>query len=165
MNKIKFCEALYALCGDDVVCRRKTIILPVAVTLIGMSLPLVGVMLEDSIGETLNSVLVMGGAAVALFGAVWLLLRLASSGEPYHKSKRGYLKDEVLSFDRSHRDRVLSHIASGDYKALKAEATSDVSSLTVLVYASSDGSFVAAQAFEYAELEYRKLCDVTVMQQ
>lgn len=163
MNKIKFCEALYALCGDDVVCRRKTVILPIAVALVGMLLPLVGVMLENSIGETLYSSLVMGGAMVALVGAVWLLMRLASSGEPYHRSKCGYLKGEVLSFDRGCRNRVLSHIASGDYKALKAEATSDVSSLAVMVYALSDGSFVAAQAFEYAELEYRELCGVTVM--
>lgn len=32
-----------------------------------------------------------------------------------------------------------------------------------MVSHTADNSFVAAQAFEYAELEYRELCGVTVM--
>ncbi|MBO5771997.1 MAG: hypothetical protein J6R09_05115 [Alistipes sp.] len=162
MNKIKFCEALYASC-DEIVARRKTIVVPIVVAIVGMLLPLACVVFEDKIPSEIYSWLILGGAGISLCGVIWLLARLAGHCEPYHKAKGCYLKNDVLSFDRSHRDKVLEYITVGDYDKLKAEPTCDVSALTVMLYALPDGSFVAAQAFEYAELEYRALCDVKIM--
>ena len=164
MNKIKFCEALYALCEGIVVCRRKSIIFPVLLILVGAILFAFGSLVgDDGAMVDLRSSLVMAGIVVAVAGAVWLLFRMAGKGEPYHKQKRAFLRNDVLSFDRAQRAKVLEAIDNGDYAALVKLPRREVSALAVMVYALPDGSFAAAQAFEYAELEYRPICEVKIL--
>ena len=164
MNKKRFCEALYASCDGVVVCRRKSLIIPALLIVAGIALPFAGALLGDSVSaQNLHSALVITGLGVALVGAVLLLGRVAGHGEPYHKEKRAFLRSEIRSFDRSMRSKVLDCIGKGDYKALMALPTDDASGLSVLIYALPDGSFAAAQAYEYAELEYRQIGSVVVM--
>lgn len=164
MNKIDFCEALYASSEGIVVCRRKSLFVPVLLILAGALLFALGSLLgERSELVDLCSSLVMAGIVVAVAGAVWMLFRLAGEGEPYHKQKRAFLRGEVMAFDRAQRAKLMEAIEGGDYEALKRIPRREVSALAVMIYALSDGSFVAVQPFEYAELEYRPLCGVKIL--
>lgn len=163
MNKIKFYEALYASC-DNIVARRKSLVMPFVMILIGVALPLISMFaLKGSQYDDINSSVVLVGLAIAIIGGIWLLGRVTSKGEPYHKAKGAFLSSKILAFDRSRRSEVISAIGSKDYKALLAIPVCEVSALSVMVVSLPDNSFAAVQAFEYAELEYRELCPVTVL--
>ena len=163
MNRIKFYEALYASCSD-IVARRKSIVLPLLVIALGIALPLISMMIfEGPEFDDLNSSIVLIGIALAVGGGIWLLGRLVGTGEPYHTAKRRFLETKTLSYDRSRRSEVLNAIGSGDINRLLAIPTCEVSALCVMITMLNDKSFAAAQAFEYAELEYRELCGVTIM--
>lgn len=163
MNKLKFYEALYASC-DSIVARRKSVVLPLLVIVLGIALPFVSMsVLSDGSYDDINSAMVLAGIAIAISGGVWLLGRLVGSGEPYHKDKGVFLTTTTLSFDRSRRSEVLNAIGSGDVNRLLAIPTCEVSALCVMFSHLADNSFAAAQAFEYAELEYRELCGVTIL--
>jgi hypothetical protein len=163
MNRIKFYEALYASCSD-IVARRKSIVLPLLVIALGIALPLISMMIfEGPEFDDLNSSIVLIGIALAVGGGIWLLGRLVGTGEPYHTANRRFLETKTLSYDRSRRSEVLNAIGSGDINRLLAIPTCEVSALCVMITMLNDKSFAAAQAFEYAELEYRELCGVTIM--
>ena len=163
MNRIKFYEALYASCSD-IVARRKSIVLPLLVIALGIALPLISMIIfEGPEFDDLNSSIVLIGIALAVGGGIWLLGRLVGTGEPYHTAKRRFLETKTLSYDRSRRSEVLNAIGSGDINRLLAIPTCEVSALCVMITMLHDKSFAAAQSFEYAELEYRELCGVTIM--
>lgn len=163
MNKIKFYEVLYTSCGN-IVARRKSVILPLLTILAGVALPLISMqLLKGGAYDDINSSVVLVGLAVAVAGGVWLLGRLVDKGVPYHKTKGEFLENKILSFDRSRRSEVITAIGSKDFKALLAIPACEVSALSVMVVCSSDQGFVAVQAFEYAELEYKELCPVTIL--
>ncbi len=163
MNKIKFYEVLYTSCSN-IVARRKSVLLPLLTILVGIALPLISMqLLKGGAYDDINSSVVLVGLAIAVAGGVWLLGRLVGKGEPYHKAKGEFLTSKILSFDRSNRSKVITAIGSKDYKTLLTIPACEVSALSVMVVCSSDDSFVAVQAFEYAELEYKELCPVTIL--
>lgn len=160
---MKFCEELYASHGDVIIARRRSVIAPMLITVVGAALLVLNALLPDD-AELVNlrSVLVLAGAVAAIVGIVMLSARMFGSGVPYHKGCRSYLRGEVLMFDGSRR-QVLEAIAAGDAGALLAIPRRNVSSVSVLFYSTPDGSFVAMQPFEYVDLEYRPLGDVKVV--
>ena len=82
MNKIKFYEALYASC-DNIVARRKSLVMPFVMILIGVALPLISMFaLKGSQYDDINSSVVLVGLAIAIIGGIWLLGRITSKGEP-----------------------------------------------------------------------------------
>lgn len=163
MNKMKFYEALYTSC-DMIVARRKSVVLPFIVILVGIALPLLSMnILTDPGFDDINSAIVLLGIGLAVGGGIWLLGRVTGKGEPYHTAKKQFLECTTLAFDRSRRSEVISAIAKADADKLLSIPTCDVSALCVMVAHLKDNSFVAAQAFEYAELEYKELSGVKVL--
>ena len=163
MNKIKFFEALYAS-TPSIVARRRSVVLPIVVILAGIALPFICMsLLSDAKFDDINSSMVLVGICLAVGGGIWLLGRLVGSGEPYHTEKGTFLQTRTLSFDRSRRAEVLNAVGSGNASKLFALPTCEVSALCVMVSHTADNSFVAAQVFEYAELEYKELCGVTLL--
>ena len=164
MNTKKFCETLYASCDGAVVRRRKSLLTPILLIVAGIGLPFLGGLLEDNATtDTLHSALVICGIGIILVGAILLLGRCTGDGEPYHLKRRCFLNSQSRNYKRELRSKVLDALGKGDYKALMAIPTSEASGLTVLIYALPDGTFAAAQAYEYTELEYRPLGSVYVM--
>lgn len=164
MNTKKFCETLYASCDGAVVRRRKSILIPILLIVAGIALPFVGELLgNNTTADTLHSALVIASIGVILTGAILLIGRITGDGEPYHLERKCFLRRRTLSYDRNLRGKVLDALGKGDYKAFMALPTDDASGLTVLVYDLPDGSFAAAQAFEYAELEYRPIGSVMML--
>ena len=164
MNTKRFCETLYASCDGAVVPRRKSLLTPILLLIAGIGLPFLGGLLEDNAtADTLHSALVICGIGIALVGAVLLLGRSTGEGEPYHLERRCFLRSQTRNYENELRSEVLYALDKGDYKALLAIPTSEVSGFTVLVYALPDETFAAAQAYEYAELEYHPIGSVYVM--
>ena len=164
MNTKRFCETLYASCDGAVVPRRKSLLTPILLLIAGIGLPFLGGLLEDNAtADTLHSALVICGIGIALVGAILLLGRCTGDGEPYHLKRRCFLSSQIRNYERELRSEVLDALGKRDYKALMAIPTSEASGLTVLIYALPDSTFAAAQAYEYAELEYRPIGSVYVM--
>lgn len=163
MNKLKFFEALYTSC-NTIVARRKSIVLPLLIIVVGIVLPLLTTsLLKGSEFDDINSVVILTGIALAVGGGIWLLGRLTGKGEPYSTKSGEFLQTRIISFDRSRRNEVLKAVGSRDLDRLLAIPTCDVSALCVMLSSLPDNSFAAAQVFEYAELEYRELSRVTVI--
>lgn len=163
MNKTKFHEALYASC-NDVIAHRKSVVLPLITIIAGIVLTLISTLLLKGIElEDISSSLILAGIALIVIGGIWTIGRLVGKGEPYNTKQGKFLVTRTLSFDRSRRSDVLNAIGSGDIDRLLSIPTCNVSALCVMISHLPDNSFAAAQAFEYAELEYKELCQVTIL--
>lgn len=163
MNKIKFYEAIYASC-NNIVARHRSAAMPLALIILGVLLPLTSMNIWSGAEyDDLNSAVVLIGIALAVAGSVWLLGRKMGGGVPYHTERGEFLTTRCLSFDRSARRQLLAALASGDVAQLLAVPTCEVSALTLLLASTKDNSVVVAQAFEYAELEYKQLSEVTIL--
>ncbi len=93
-------------------------------------------------------------AAIQLFG---------SGGVPFHKDKHCYLVFEELYFDRGVRADVVQSVEDGAVDRLLGLARANVPALTVALYRTPDNSFAAMQAFEYADLEYKPLTRLNIV--
>lgn len=164
MNKTRFCEALYASYGDAVECRRRNVIAPSVILLAGICMLVVNSAMNASgkYMDDLKAILVLAGSVAVIAGFVFLMVRIFGRGEPYHRRLRRFLKSEMVSFDRTETERVLDAVSACDYAALMSIPHRNVSAITVLVYSTPGKEFVAMQPFEYAELEYRPLCEMKV---
>ena len=164
MDKVKFCEALYASQGDVVVRRRKSAVVPAIVLAAGAAMLAINAFLpKDADLGDVKSILVLAGGIVAIVGIIMLAARMMGSGVPYYRPGHTYLREQLLMFDGSQRTKVLEAVQSGDWKGLLSLPRRNISAVSVLFYATPDGSFVAMQPFEYAELEYRPLCEMKIV--
>lgn len=164
MDKVKFCEALYASQGDVVIRRRKGVAVPAMVFVAGVAMLAINAFLpKDAELGDVKSILVLAGGIVTIVGLILLLARIVGKGEPYYRPAHAYLCGQVLMFDGAQRGKVLEAVQSGDWKGLLALPRRNISAVSVLFYATPDGSFVAMQPFEYAELEYRPLCEMKIV--
>lgn len=106
----------------------------------------------------MRSALVFIGACLALTGAILCAVRgFGSTGAPYYSAGRCYLGYDELYFDRSEIATVTESIAAGNLSRLLTMPRAQVPAVTVCMYRSRDNGFVAMQAFEYVDLEYRPL--------
>lgn len=165
MDKNIFNEALYASCPDVVVCRRKSVVLPIVTLVTGVALLVVNSFIDNG-GDSnnLKSSLVLLGGIIALVGVIVTLVRLFGRGEPYHKATRQFLSYDSYNFGHEQREKVLKAVKEADVESLKKLPQSEVASIAVMAYTSTGGEFVAMQPFAYEELEYRPICDVKIVQ-
>lgn len=165
MNKTKICEALYALPGAVVVKRRKPLAVPVAVLLAGAAMIVLNNLYGGALSVDLRSALVFTGGTAAVVGMVLVAMRLVGGdGTPYHRRGQCYLRCEELRFSRDARTMVSECIAGGDVVRLLALPRSQVPALAVALYHTPDNRFAAMQAFEYADLEYRPLTGLRIVE-
>lgn len=158
MDKIKICEAMYALPGEVVVRRRKSLVLPVALLAAGVALLFLNHVYAGSMTNNLRSAAVFIGGTLALAGMISLAARFFSAeGAPYHRAGRCYLRYEELYFERSQSRDVEDLVAAGKVDRLLEMPHARVPAISVAMYHTPDNRFAAMQAFEYADLEYRPL--------
>ena len=158
MDRNKICEAMYALPGGVVVKRRKSQLRAAVLFIAGVALVVVNNMYGAELTNNMRSAIVfIGGmvmAAIQLFG---------SGGVPFHKDKHCYLVFEELYFDRGVRADVVQSVEDGAVDRLLGLARANVPALTVALYRTPDNSFAAMQAFEYADLEYKPLTRLNIV--
>lgn len=75
MDKIKICEAMYALPGGVVVRRRKSLVAPVVLFAVGAALLVLNSVYSAVLTNNMRSALVFIGACLALTGAILCAVR------------------------------------------------------------------------------------------
>ncbi|MEG2613149.1 MAG: hypothetical protein RR971_06640, partial [Alistipes sp.] len=86
-----------------------------------------------------------------------------NSSEPYHRPSKCALQYEELYFDHKLWRDVVECVNGGDVARLRSMTHSQVPAVAVAMYTTPNGAFAAVQAFEYAELEYRPLSELKVV--
>lgn len=164
MDKIKICEAMYALPGGVVVRRRKSLVIPVVLLAVGVALLVLNSVYNAALTNNLRSALVFIGASLALTGIILGAARcFGSTGAPYYQAGRCYLGYDELYFDRSESGAVADSIAASNVSRLLTMPRAQVPAVTVCMYRTPDNGFVAMQAFEYVDLEYRPLTGLQIV--
>ena len=163
MDRNKICEAMYALPGGVVVKRRKSQLRAAVLFIAGVALVVVNNMYGAELTNNMRSAIVFGGLLI-LSGMVMAAIQLfGSGGVPFHKDKHCYLVFEELYFDRGVRADVVQSVEDGAVDRLLGLARANVPALTVALYRTPDNSFAAMQAFEYADLEYKPLTRLNIV--
>ena len=152
MDKIKICEAMYALPGEVVVRRRKSLVLPAALLAAGVAILVLNHVYGASMTNNLRSSAVFIGGSLALAARFF-----SAEGAPYYRAGRSYLRYDELYFERSQSRDVVALVAEGNVERLLAMPHARVPAVSVAMYRTPDNRFAAMQAFEYADLEYRPL--------
>ena len=121
MDKIKICEAMYALPGEVVVRRRKSLVLPAALLAAGVAILVLNHVYGASMTNNLRSSAVFIGGSLALAGMITLAARFFSAeGAPYYRAGRSYLRYDELYFERSQSRDVVALVAEGNVERLLA---------------------------------------------
>ena len=164
MDKNKICEALYALPGGVVVKRRKSMAVPAVLFVVGAAMLVVNNMYGAELTNNLRSAVVFTGGILAIAGMIVAAAQtFGSGGVPFHKENRSYLLYEELYFDRGARSEVMQSVDEGAVEQLLGMKHAQVPAVAVAVYRTPDNRFAAMQAFEYAELEYKPLTRLKIV--
>ena len=154
---------MYALPGEVVVRRRKSLVLPAALFVAGVVLLVLNHVYGAELSNNMRSALVFLGGSLALAGMITLAARFFSAeGAPYYRAGRCYLRYDELYFERGLAAEVRECVAQGDAERLFALPHAQVPAVAVAVYRTPDNRFAAMQAFEYADLEYRPLTELRI---
>lgn len=155
---------MYALPGGVVVKRRRSVTVPVVLTLVGAAMIVLNGRYGADLTNNLRSALVFVGGALALTGIILLAVRVfGSDGVPFHRGEKCYLHYEELYFERGSRHEVEECIGGGCVDRLLQMRRSSVPAVAVALYRTPGNRFAAMQAFEYSELEYRPLTDLRIV--
>ncbi|WP_295915603.1 hypothetical protein [uncultured Alistipes sp.] len=164
MDKNKICEALYALPGGVVVKRRKSMVVPAVLFVVGAAMIVVNNIYGAELTNNLRSAVVFTGGILAIAGMIAAAAQtFGSGGVPFHKENRSYLLYEELYFDRGVRSEVMQSVDEGAVEQLLGMKHAQVPAVAVAVYRTPDNRFAAMQAFEYAELEYKPLTRLKIV--
>lgn len=164
MDKNKICEAMYALPGGVVVKRRRSQLLPAVLFLAGVALVVVNNIYGAELTNNVRSSVVFIGGSLIVAGMVMAAIQIfGAGGVPFHKDKHCYLVFEELYFDRGIRADVVQSIEDGTVDRLLGLGRAKVPALTVALYHTPDNRFAAMQAYEYADLEYKPLTKLKIV--
>jgi cell division ATPase FtsA len=163
MEQKNFIEALCASSNGVVVERRRSIIIPLVVLLVGLGILVINYLIKNGDdANNLKSALVLVGGATTLIGAALCATRIFGGGAPYHTTDRCFLVHKRYSFDKSVQAKILESINNCDKIALDAIQESDIAGLTVECYYSPCSKFCAMQAFAFEELVYKSVSELKV---
>ncbi len=150
------CKALYALPGGVVVPRRRTVVMPMIITFIGVALLVMNsMMVEDSAGATAMT-LTMAGTIMLCYGIVATIVRLRSkSMVPYDQEAKCYMRYRERYYDHELLSAVRKALATNDDECLEQLPTSSISAIILVEYRTPGGRRAAYALYEYQEFEYR----------
>lgn len=119
----------------------------------------------DALSANVRSSVVFLGGVIALAGGIFLAARLfGAANAPFHSNGKCYLRYEEIYFDRRMRGEVWQAVSEGGVEQLLSMEHAQVPALSLALYRTPDNRFAAMQLFEYADLEYRPLTDLKVVQ-
>lgn len=162
MSKYDMCEAMYALSHGAVVARRRSMVAPVAIVLMGVALLATNVLVVDGSAENTNlkSAIVLFGAMLVVVGVIYALMR--RSGDPFLVADGCFLNKKELKFFKERSSEVRDLVKRGDFTTLHKLQEDGVSAVTVVIYTSPRSGFCAAQVFEYEDMEMRPTSDLVM---
>ena len=162
MSKYDMREMIYAQADGAIVPRRKSVVCPICLIVVGIGLLVLNGMMEATVENgNLRSALLLFGATFAITGIIMTVVRLSGASKaPYCVKDGCSLDKKELKFTKEQKNIVIDLLRKGDFATLRSIEQSDVSALTVIEYSSPKSRVVACQAFEYLELELRPVCDL-----
>lgn len=156
-------EAIYASSNGVVVERRKNVIVPTLVLIVGVALLVANYFINNgSDANNLKSALVLIGGAVSLVALALCGTRIFGGGAPYHTKDRCFLVRRQYSFDRSQQDDVVKAVEACDKSALDAIGESDIAGVSVICYYSPQSKFCVMQAFAYDDFVYKAISELKI---
>lgn len=163
MNAFEICEALYALPGGVVEPRRRPIVKPLMIAILGIVLLIINSVVVDSSIEALSMFLIVAGVGLLGYGIVVVAMRRMSDERvPYHKPTKRYMYYTESYYDRDHLAEVQRALASGNESALAAIETSNIAAITLVGYRSADNSIAAYALYQYIDMEHCIIGDVKI---
>lgn len=163
MDRNTLCRALYALPAGTVVKRRKSLFVPLLIAVAGGGLLVVNTFLEGAALDNQKSAVVFVGGTLLLVGLLWLVVRLGAQGVPYHLPSKSYMRFDELYFDRSLQSEVTGRLEAGDLDGLLRLPRQTIPAVAVMLCRTRDNTLAAGRAFAYAELEYKPLGEMNIM--
>ncbi len=164
MNISDINEAIYASSNGVVVERRKTIIVPILVLILGVAMLALNYYIENGAdSNNLKSTLMLAGGCVTVLGLILSGIAIFGEGRPYHTLDKKYLALKQYSFDRSCQAEVVKVVDACDRKRLDTIEESDVAGVIVICYYSAKGAFVAMQAFLYEDFDYKPITSLKIV--
>ena len=166
MAKYEMSEALCALPGGAIECRRKSLAVPLVILLTGVICFVINYFVLGALDmPNLKSALVLFGAVFILVGGAMAFTRLAGhSTAPYHTKDHCFLHREELKFNKEHKATVMELLNKGDFATLRKIPSDGISAFMVVIYTSPKSGLTAAQAFEYVELELRPASELKIVE-
>ena len=156
-------EAIYASSNGAIVERRKSIVVPLLVFLVGVAMLVVNYFVENgNDANNLKSALVLSGGCISLVGAVLCGMCVFGGGVPYHKDDKCFLVRKQYSFDRLQQRDVVKVVNDIDKNTLDKLSESDVTGVLVICYYSPEGNYLAMQAFAYEEFVYKPITELKI---
>lgn len=152
--------AVCALSNNEIVIRRKPLMVPLLLLAAGFFILLLSLWLAETLPENLSFGLMVLGWATVIIGAGVVLRRcFGGDGIPYSPRTKSYLRYEELYFPKEALREVVALCAEGKVEELR-KRSSQVPAVVAALFTSKDGSICACQPFEYEELEYRPLAEL-----
>lgn len=159
-------EALCALPGGTIECRRKSITVPLVILLAGVACFIINHFALGAMdAPNLKSALVLFGAVFIGVGGAMAFARIAGhSTAPYYKKDNCFLRREELKFNKEQKTAVMDLLNKGDFATLRKIPSDGISAFMVVIYSSPKSGLSAAQAFEYVELELRPASELKIVE-
>lgn len=164
MAKYDMCEAMCALSEGVVTMRRHSLITPLIIFFAGVALFVLNGFIEGGVDTgNIKSAIVLFGAVFVLVGGAMSLIRLGGGGlAPWHTTEQKFLKKEELKFPKEDKMKVIDLVKRGDFTTLRTNNAGNISAVLVTLWSTPSGNFVAAQAFEYIDLELQPISELKV---
>lgn len=163
MNIKDFIEALYASSDGVIVERRRSIVIPLLVLLVGVALLVVNCFIDG--GEATNNLkssLILAGGLITLVGVAYCLVNVFGGGAPYHKGYNCFLARKQYAFDRAKIDAVVKAVEACDRATLDTIGEGEIAELSVICYYSPNGDYCAMQAFVYEDFLYNSVTKLSI---
>ena len=158
------CEALYALPGGVVMPRRRPIVKPMAIAMMGLVLLAINIVAVAEESDALSMLLIVSGIVLACYGAVVSIVRLWGDDRVlYHCPSCGYMSRTERYYHRDQLFYLEAALARGDRATIDAMPTTNVAMITLVGYHAADDSLDAYALYEYVDMETRMIGDVKIM--
>lgn len=165
MDKKKFFEAIYAACTDEIVSRRRGLMMPFCVLLTGVVLLFLQSHFFKASDDILRISLFLLGIVSIVLSAFLTYNRLLGEGEPYSLKEKKFLSVATVSFDLSQKQIVLETLKSGNMQEFYNIPRNGISAISVMIAKTFDETTVVAMVFQYVDLEYVPVSDILVVHQ
>lgn len=164
MIRQDICEALYALPNGVVQPRRRSVVRPLCITLIGVAVMVANVIFTGFSNDALSMLLVVVGVSLVLYGIIAIMMRMVGDERvPYHTPSRCYMKYRERYYSHEKLAELESALSVQDIEHIDSIETSSISAITLAECTTKDSAMVAYALYEYDNYEDRLVGKVKII--
>lgn len=164
MIRQDICEVLYALPNGVVQPRRRSVVRPLCITLIGVAVMVANVIFTGFSNDALSMLLVVVGVSLVLYGIIAIMMRMVGDERvPYHTPSRCYMKYRERYYSHEKLAELESALSVQDIEHIDSIETSSISAITLAECTTKDSAMVAYALYEYDNYEDRLVGKVKII--